>query len=146
MSLIQHSILIRRSQAEVFGFVTSFENDHRWWKALTSTEKLTPGDISVGTEFRQAAKVIGLIPIYNVLKVVEYAPPDYVRYMNESPQLSYRLLYKFEPVDDGTVFHLEADLEAKGLLKWIFPLLYRSLKSELESYFKLLKTVMESEA
>ena len=140
---IQHSIVIQRPRKVVFNFVTNTENDSHWWKPVIRTEKLIPGEMRVGSEFRQVTKVLGVLTVYNHLKVTEYAPFDYVRYHAESAQLPFDLLYRFTPTGDATTFTLEAELSPKGILRVVLPILMWSLNRELKTYFGLLKSYLE---
>jgi hypothetical protein len=141
--LISHSIDIQCPQQEVFDFVSTFENDTKWWKAVDHTDKITPGPLRVGTEFHQVSRVAG-IKIVSKLIVTEVNHFEYVRYKSESKQLTYALLYRFEKVAGGTRFTLEADLELKGALGAFIPLTMRILKGQLNIYFGLLKEYMET--
>ena len=142
MTPITYSIIIERSQADVFNFVTDFRNDDKWWKPVEHTEKITEGDMQVGSEFLQHAKVM-FIKVQNHLKVTAWHPVDYVEYVNESNQLPYSLRYEFETVDKGTKFTLSAELEMKGLLRLLKPFTMRSLDRQLETYFGVLKRHLE---
>jgi uncharacterized protein YndB with AHSA1/START domain len=53
---IQRTILIHRPVEEVYAFATDFEKAHLWHDGLVVYEKLTPGALGVGTEFRQKYK------------------------------------------------------------------------------------------
>lgn len=142
MTLINHSIVINRPPEEVFAFVTDTRNDSKWWKPVIGTEKITPGEITVGTKFRQTSKVL-FITINSVLGILEWNPPHSVKYRNESPQLPYNLLYQFVAVEGGTNFILDAELEMKGVLKLLKPIIMQALHGQLKTYFGLLKQVME---
>jgi Polyketide cyclase / dehydrase and lipid transport len=141
--LISHSVVINRPQKEVFEFVSTFENDTKWWKAVDHTDKITPGPMGVGTVFHQTATVMG-IKVINKLTVTEYVPYEYVRYINESKQLAYSLLYKYDKVGGGTKFTLEADLKMQGVLAMLAPLTMSFLKGQLEKFFNILKNYMET--
>lgn len=145
MTHITHEVLIQCAPAKVFAFVTNFENDHYWWKAVSYTEKITPGDMNVGSEFRQVAKVLGIITVYNLLEVIEFTPPHKVQYVNQSPQLSYTLHYNFSPLGDATLFTLEADIDVKGILRAVMPLTLWSLHRQLNTFFNLLKLHLEAQ-
>lgn len=92
---VSHSITIACPQNTVFKFVTDFRNDTKWWKRVIQTEKLTDGEMGVGSEFLQYSYVMLGLKVRNHLKVLEYSPPDYVVYVNESSQLAYDLRYSF---------------------------------------------------
>lgn len=142
MEPIKHSIIIARPRDEVFNFVTDFRNDAQWWKPVIRTEKITPGEMGVGTLFKQYSKVM-FLTVENNLTVTEWNPPQRVGYINESPQLAYTLSYDFEEVKVGTRFLLTAELEMKGLLRLLKPFTMRTLHKQLQEYFGLLKQVME---
>lgn len=144
MEPIKHSIIIACPRDDVFNFVTDFRNDTKWWKPVIRTEKITPGEMAVGTVFKQYSKVM-FITIENNLTVTEWNPTEYVGYINESPQLAYTLRYDFEAVEGGTRFSLIAELEMKGMLRLLKPITMRTLHKQLQEYFDLLKQVMEVE-
>jgi len=137
--------VINRPPAEVFEFVTDFRNDTKWWKLVTHSEKLTEGEIGVGTVFIQHAKVM-FVAVQNQLQVLEWDAPNYVKYRNDSNQLGYDLLYQFEPVEGGTRFSHHVNLEMKGILNLLKPITMRILDAQQKKYFNVLKQVMESES
>ena len=139
---IYHAIDIHQLPEAVFNFVTDFRNDTRWWKPVIRTQKMTDGDIKVGTKFIQYSKVL-FVTIEGHLQVLEWNPSFSVKYRNESPQMPYDLLYKFEPIQGGTRFSLDASIEMKGVLKLIKPITMWILHRQLKKYFGLLKKVME---
>jgi len=142
---ISHSVVINRPLEDVFAFVTDFRNDKKWWKPVTYSEMVTSGEFGVGSEFIQHAKVM-FVPVQNRLRVLEISAPNWVRYRNESNQLAYDLMYKFEAVDGGTRFSHDVQLEMKGVLGIFKPLTMWFLNREQRKYFGLLKEVLESEA
>lgn len=139
---IKYAVVINRSPSEVFNFVTDFRNDTRWWKPVIRTEKVTDGDIMQGTKFIQYSKVM-FVTIQGHLQVIEWNPPLWVKYRNESPQLPYDLLYKFDAFEGKTRFSLEADMQMRGVLKVLKPITMWILHRQLKKYFWLLKEVME---
>lgn len=145
MTHITHSIIIARPVEEVFTFVTDLENDRYWWRTLSLTRKLTAGPVRLGTEFDQAAQV-GWAKVRNHLRITDWQPPSQAVYRNESAQLAYTVVYTFTPEAGGTRYRLAADLEPKGLLKWLLPLTLRVLRGQLDSHFKGLKAYLESPA
>jgi hypothetical protein len=143
MTPIAYSINIQRPIHQVFDFVSNFENDKYWWKSVIKTQKLTPGPVGVGTESDQVAKLL-FVTVHNRLCVTEYHPPDLIACRNESPQLAYDLQYHFTEEGNTTKFTLMADLEPKGVLKWLLPITMRVLYRQLHMYFQELKTYLEA--
>ena len=142
MTPISHSIVIARSQEDVFNFVTDFRNDTKWWKPVIRTRMITDGTMKVGSEFEQTAKVM-FVTVKNKLIVTDWHPPQYADYINESPQLPFKLRYQFDEVEGGTRFTLIAELEMKGALGLLKPITMWTLHRQLNSFFGLLKQVLE---
>lgn len=142
---MRYSIIIHRPIEEVFNFVTDFRNDKAWWKLVSHTEMVTPGEFGVGSEFVQSARVL-FITIRGRLRVLEWDPPNWIRYRGESKQLSYNLLYTFEAVEGGTRFSQDAHLEIKGILRVFYPLTVWFINRAQHRYFPILKQVLEQNA
>ncbi|MCL4255615.1 MAG: SRPBCC family protein [Anaerolineae bacterium] len=140
-----YSIVIHRPVEDVFNFVTDFRNDKAWWKLVTHTEMVTPGELGVGSEFVQSAKVL-FITIQGRMRVLELDPPNWIRYRSESKQLSYNLLYTFEAVEGGTHFTQDAQLEIKGILRVFRPFTIWFIRWAQQRYFPILKQVLEENA
>jgi hypothetical protein len=139
---LTHAIFIRCSQSEVFDFVTDFRNDPHWWKTVLHTEKITPGDIGVGTKFRQTAKV-GFGTLTNLLEVKAYDPPNTVEYLNTSNGISYILWYKFTSVEHGTNFSLTTDITLHGKYRLLRIFVVPLLKYQLRKFFDELRIYLE---
>ena len=144
MTRISHSIVIERPVSEVFNFVTNFENDHYWWKAVSYTRMLTDGPIGEGSEFEQVASVM-FVPIRNSLTITSWLPPHSATYTNNSKQLAYELEYRFTPDGQATRFDLNATLAPKGILHAMLPLTMKVLHSQLDKFFGILKHHLESQ-
>lgn len=144
---IEYALTINRRPEDVFAFVTDPANDHLWWKSVIQTDKLTSGELGVGSELLQRCRVMGIFNLNNHIQVAEYFPPHTIRYETQSNLLPYSALYRFEPLQDGvaTRFHIEATLTPKGALKQMLPLLMWTLAGDLKRYFLALKLHLEAE-
>jgi hypothetical protein len=49
---LRTNVVINREPAAVFGFVSDFRNSTQWLAQFESVEKITPGNIGPGTQFR----------------------------------------------------------------------------------------------
>ncbi len=143
MTQITYSINIQRPIHQVFDFVCNFENDKYWWKSVIKTQKLTPGPVGVGSEFDQVAKLM-FVTVHNRLCVTAYHPPDQMASRNESPQLAYDVQYHFTEEGNTTRYTLTADLDPKGVFKWLLPITMSVLYGQLQMYFQELKTYLEA--
>ena len=143
MAQIETSIRIRCSQEKVFAFVTDIRNDTKWWKTVIHTEKITEGAVGVGTRFRQTAKVM-LFTVHNDFEIVEYDPPHHMRAVNRSPELAYDVIYRFTATETDTTYTMIAQLEAKGVLRFLLPITLRVLKGQSQRFLSGLKTYLET--
>lgn len=143
MEKIEISIPIRCPQEKVFAFVTDIRNDTKWWKAVIHTEKTTEGPIGVGTRFRQTAKVM-IVTVHNNFEIVEFDPPHHMRAINHSPELAYDVIYRFNSTGPDTIYTMIAQLEAKGVLRFLLPITLRVLKGQSQRFFSALKTYLET--
>ena len=85
-----------------------------------------------------------LLTVHNELEIVEYDPPHQMRTINHSPELAYEVTYRFDSSETDTTYTMIAQLEAKGVLRWLLPITLRVLKSQSQRFFSDLKTYLET--
>lgn len=59
MPVIDRSVLVARSAAEVFDFFVHAENLHGWDTSMLECVQVDPGPVKVGTRHRGAGKILG---------------------------------------------------------------------------------------
>lgn len=52
----ENEIIIHKPISEIYAFLSDFENMPKWNYYLVSVEKISPGNIAVGTTFHQIRK------------------------------------------------------------------------------------------
>jgi hypothetical protein len=78
--------------------------------------------VSEGTEFRLVAKFMGRRnPL--TYRIVEYDPPRTVTFLGENATVTSRDRIELKPIRTGTQVTYDADLQLKGALKVLDPLL-----------------------
>lgn len=107
---------------EVFAYLSDFSTAEVWDPGVLEAERLTTGPIGQGSEFRLVAEFLGRrTPL--TYRIVEYDPPRSVTFLGENGTVTSRDEIVFEPHGDGTRVTYDADLQLKGALKIIDPLL-----------------------
>ncbi|HLY48697.1 MAG TPA: SRPBCC family protein [Solirubrobacteraceae bacterium] len=106
----------------VFTYLSDFSTAAEWDPGVVEAERLDDHPIGEGTRFRLVAEFIGRrSPL--TYRIVEYDPPHRITFLGENATVTSRDRIAFEPVEDGTRVTYDADLQLKGLLRVIDPLL-----------------------
>jgi carbon monoxide dehydrogenase subunit G len=114
---IEGNIVIERPAEEVFDFVADECNEPRFNPQMTQAEKISPGPIGVGTQFRAVITGAGEMTI-------EFTGYDRPRRLASTTHLSGMditgVLF-FEPVPEGTCMKWVWDMEPRGFYKFLGP-------------------------
>jgi hypothetical protein len=114
---IEGEIVIERPTEEVFDFVADECNEPRFNPQMTQAEKISPGPIGVGTQFRAVIAGAGEMTI-------EFTGYDRPRRLASTTHLSSMditgVLF-FEPVPEGTLLKWSWDMEPRGIYKFAGP-------------------------
>jgi hypothetical protein len=101
-------IAIRRDPAAVFAFVSDFENEPKYWAMVEQVEKLTPGPIGAGTQFRTRVRLpaslgFGETVIVAIEEIVDFKP-DHRFTARVASGMHYNFdVWTFDPISDGTL-------------------------------------------
>jgi uncharacterized protein YndB with AHSA1/START domain len=106
-----NSLVIRRSPSEVFGFLADPTNIPKWNYAIASTRQVPPGQLGVGTRFRQTRTLPR--PTEEELEVTEVVPDRRLVLRGELGPLHGSLTYELEEIPEGTRLTNGADLKAR---------------------------------
>ena len=143
MSVQLDGPVIDRPIEDVFAFFSNFENSPLWGRTIT-TVKDSDGPVSVGTVFREEAKIMGR-QVKHQSEVTEFDPPTRFFYTNRFENGMNELArITFEAVDGGTRMHLAADVEMRRVPQLLAPLFSLVMKTSVRSLLKNLKDVLES--
>lgn len=131
--------VIRRSPADVFEFVADARNEPKWLPGAESVEKVTAGNIGLGTVFEGRYRGAGRVR----LEVVQFAPPT---------ALTFRARARIVNFDDritlhgqGTATHLTAIMHAQpvGIMRLVEPIMARTMKRQFTSNWDALRGPLE---
>jgi polyketide cyclase/dehydrase/lipid transport protein len=140
--LVQGDIVINRPINEVFDFVADERNEPKYNPHMTLAEMVTPGPIGVGSKFHtvitgpQAADVI-----------IEFTEFDRPRRLGSTSHLSNMDIngtLLFEPQGQGTKMTWLWNVEPRGFLRLIGPIVRRMGERQELANWTSMKRVMEA--
>jgi hypothetical protein len=98
-------IAIRSDPAAVFAFVSDFENEPKYMAMVEQVEKLTPGPIGAGTQFRTRVRLPASLGMETVMVAVEEIvdfKPDHLFTARVASGMHYNFdVLTFDPISDG---------------------------------------------
>lgn len=137
--------LIDRPVNDVFAFVTKPDNMPKWNSAVISLEQITPGNIQVGTKFKNVGEVMGR-RIEGEMQVVAFEPNSRYGFQMNAGPVRVDVLLTFKTVGTGTKLNLNAQGNPGGLFKLAEGALAGRVKSMMEENLARLKSVLEQGA
>ena len=138
MTVIENSVKIDRSPEEVFDYLVDLRNELEWNPDAQSMEKITEGQIGVGTKFLAKWKQSELVEV----ECTRFDRPHVWSYSNGGP-LSVVLDAAITPQETGSMLAVRFDARPNGLLKLIFPVLLQVLKRAEKRNMRCIKDALE---
>jgi carbon monoxide dehydrogenase subunit G len=139
---IDGEIVINRPVDEVFDFVADERNEPRFNPRMRLAEQISDGPIGVGTRFRAEMVSMGRT-VEMVVEFTGYERPRRLASMTYMSSMDIRYILMFEPVPEGTRMGWSGDLEPRGLLKLMSPLVARIGQRQEERIWTGLKHLLE---
>lgn len=134
---------VSRPKREVFEYTADFSNIDQWDPGVVASEKVTPGQVGVGTEFDLDVK-FGNATLPMRYRITDYQPDERVVLVGEGRLLTAVDEISFETQDDLTRIDYTADLEFRGYMRFLAPFLGGSLKKVGERALDGLENVLSS--
>jgi uncharacterized membrane protein len=145
MVRIAQRVEVARPIAEVFAFVTRFENLPRWEAGILEARQLAPGPLDVGARGRDVRRFMGR-RTETTYEVVAHEPPRRFAVRSRSGPVPVQAGYTFEAVGTGTRVRSVAELTLGGPARLLAPILTRVLQRQHARDLRRLKTVLEAGA
>jgi uncharacterized protein YndB with AHSA1/START domain len=124
MSSISGEIVINRPVEEVFDFVADERNEPRFNPRMLRADKLSPGPIGLGTRFR-AEMTSRQRPVEMTMENTGYERPRRLASTTRLSTMEIRGTLTFDPVSGGTRMRWAWDLQPRGVLKLLTPMVVR---------------------
>lgn len=122
MAQIEGEIIIQRLAGDVFDFVADERNEPRYSPKMTSVERLSAGEIGLGTQFR-AEIVSGGKPLSMVIEFIKFERPHRLGSRTTMPGMVILGELTFEAVGDATRMRWAWDMQPAGAMRLIKPLI-----------------------
>src|SRR3954452_3940127 len=136
-----NTITIERSPADVFAYLSRFENVPRWNEAIIDTRKTSQGPAGVGATYVQSR--LQPSPGEDRFEVTTYEPDYTLAIRGKFGRFTGRFTYQLEPIDNGTRLSNAVDLGAPGLMRIAAPFGTSRLKPAVAKNLGRLKEILE---
>lgn len=141
---IEGEIGIERTVAEVFDFVADERNEPRFNPQMTSVEKLTGGEIGLGTQFR-AEVLSGGRPLSMIIEFTDFDRPR--RLGSRTTMSGMVILGELTFVEDGDATRMRWawNMQPTGALRLLKPLIVLMGRRQEREIWTSLKQCLEAE-
>ena len=140
---IEGEIFINRPVKEVFDVVADERNEPRYNPRLLWVEKVSSGPIGRCTQFRAATKTMDR-PVQMTIEFTDYERPRHLASLTHLPTMEIRGALSFDPVPEGTRMGWSWELQPRGVLRLLRPLIARMGKRQEEAIWAGLKQFLEA--
>jgi len=127
MIRLEETITVALPIKDVFKYTSDFANIDEWDPGVADSEKISPGPVGIGSEFKVILKfAFRKVPMN--YRIVEFHPPEMVVLKGVAENFQATDTIRFETIPSGTCVHYIADIEFKGPFKKGEPFLKHVLK------------------
>lgn len=118
---IEGEILIERPTEDVFDFVADECNEPRYNSQMRRADKISEGPTGLGTQYR-AEVMSGGRAVPMVIEFTGYERPRRLASTTRMSNMDIRYTLSFESASDGTRMRWVGEVEPKGVLRLMAPL------------------------
>ena len=141
---MQASIVINRPIEEVFDNATCLKSCVRWMTPMTKAEKVSDGDVGVGTIYKHKVKFMGY-EVETHPTVRKYEPPHTLSFGDDTAVVPYVNTFSFEPVEGGTRFSVSVDTTPKDFINALLrPIVDKAFARQMQNDMENLKEMLEA--
>jgi uncharacterized membrane protein len=140
---VAHSVVINCPPAQVFAFLSDIENERRWQPDIEELRLTSPGPLRVGSTFTEVRRTMGRRFTWQ-MRVTAFEPDSRFCIESTSGTLPYRGCRIVEPLEGGARVTELGELELRGPLSLLAPLLGRLSRKPLEVAYRRAKAMLEA--
>lgn len=144
MARIEGETLIRRSVEDVFDFVADERNEPQYNPRMLRSEKITPGPIAPGTQFRAEIKTMRRTAEMTI-EFTAYERPTRLASATHLSTMEIEGTLTFDPAPEGTRMRWSWEVETRGLLKLMAPIVTRMGQRQEQTIWTNLKHLLEDQ-
>jgi carbon monoxide dehydrogenase subunit G len=142
--LVEGDILINRPIDEVFDFVADERNEPKYNPRMTVAEMVTPGPIGVGSKFHCVMTGAGATDV--AVEFTEFVRPRRLGSTSHISNMDINGTLLFEPQGQRTRLKWLWNIEPRGFLKLLGPMVRRMGERQELAIWTGLKKVMEAQS
>ncbi|MGH2656548.1 MAG: SRPBCC family protein [Actinomycetota bacterium] len=143
MVRIEGQIVIDRPVGEVFDFVADERNEPRYNRRMPRAEKISDGSIGTGTRFRAETTNMGrTVPM--IIELTVYDRPRRLASTTHMSSMDLQGTLTFDPVPPGTRMRWSWDVEPRGVLRLVRPLVALMGRRQEQRIWTELKKLLEA--
>ena len=143
MARIEDNIVIKHSVDKVFAYTTDAKNWSKWQSFIPEAEQTSQGPLSIGTTFKGVSRVMGRSMKWTAV-ATEYESNKKWAKNIASGDVEIEEHMTYSPVEGGTAFTIVYNMKAGGFIKFLLPMMARSMSKETKKSLGNLKTILES--
>ena len=137
---IENSIGIAAPTEKVFDYVTDVRREPEWNPQLREPEKLTPGPVGAGTRYRvRFGRGVGTAIIENS----SFDRPRSWSGVSTARRMTVLFRGQVTPIPGGCQLAVHTELQPRGVLRMLSPLLRRVIWRSWEQDLRAIKTITE---
>ncbi len=145
MAQIEGEIVINRPVGDVFDFVADERNEPRFNPQMTSVDKLSDGEIGLGTQFR-AEVMSGGRPLSMVIELISFERPHRLGSCTTMSGMVILGELTFESVGEGrTLMRWAWEMQPSGAMRLLKPLVVFMGQRQERAIWNNLKRYLEAE-
>jgi hypothetical protein len=139
---VDSSVEIRRPVPEVFAFVADTGNDPQWHLDAVDVSRTSEGEIGVATTFAVGIQFMGRREAW--WRVTEFEPNRREVIRVQAEPFNPTLTYLFDASNGGTRFTRRIEIEPRGYVRVLAPVVRRMIERRQALFVRRLKEVLES--
>ena len=143
MARIEGEIVIGRPVDAVFDYVADQSNEPQYNPQMVRAEKITPGRVGKGTQFRSAVASMGRTAEM-LIECTGYDRPKLLATTTTMAQADISYTLTFEPAPAGTRMRWSGQVQPKGAFRLLGPVITRVGIRQEERIWASLKKHMEA--
>jgi hypothetical protein len=142
MIRIEGEIVIDRPIDEVFDFVVDERNEPDYNPRIVAAEKLSPGPVGPGTQFRAETTAMGRT-VGMTIEITAYERPRQFASSIRMSAADIRGALTFDPLPAGTRMRWAWEVKPRGWYKLMTPIIARSGRRQEQATWASLKQYLE---
>lgn len=143
MAHAENQTTISRSPEEVYAFLADGLNNTAWRSGVQSISLKSGQAGALGAVYRQTLKGPGSRPIDGDYEITAAEPGKLLGFQVVAGPARPTGAYHLSPFDGGTTVRFTLDLQPKGLMKVLGPMVQRTMEQEVAQLARL-KAVLEA--